>query len=145
MLLVIGICVSGVCFSPGLAQGGDYLTQPTRYETGLIGLTPGHIARVSVANHAMPDGLTVVFEILNANGDVVAESSSMRVNLNHSTTFDFAVPPGSVRAGRTEVRARVEVQGLTNPRYAPGFIPSLELFGRDSQTLMRVDTFQPSP
>jgi hypothetical protein len=34
---------------------------------------------------------------------------------------------------------------LTNPRYSPGFIPALEVLTQNSQTLLRVDVFQPAP
>ena len=145
VFVLVTILASWLVGSAARAQRNDYLTVPTRYETGMFSVGNGQTARVSVANTAMQEGMIVAFEIIDRQGETIAESARTRVALNQTATFDFVNPPGETRGGRAEVRARVEVEGLTNPRYTPGFIPALEVIAQNSQTLQRVDTFQPSP
>jgi hypothetical protein len=144
VILLSGIGWLGATLWPGrtLAVAEEY--PGIRLETGLFGVARSQAVRVAVSNHAMAEGLVVKFWFLDVTGAVVMESDAQEVALNHTGTFDYTPRPG--RSTRTDLRLRLEVRGATDPRYVPGFTPTLEVFNPTTgRTVTHISAFPSQP
>ena len=98
-------------------------------KTGMFTLTSRDAVRIFVANTGEEAGIIIVNSIFDSDGNLLHQSGPQRVPLGRAGFFEFTpdVPDG----GRMAVRAVVTIQGAGGGK-TPGFIPSFEVFDRET-------------
>lgn len=98
-------------------------------KTGMFTLTSRDAVRIFVANTGEEAGIIIINSIFDSEGNLLQQSGAQRVPLGRAGVFEFTpdVPDG----GRTAVRAVVTIQGAGGGK-TPGFIPSFEVFDRET-------------
>jgi prepilin-type processing-associated H-X9-DG protein len=140
MVLLIGL--SALATGQAVQQHSNYI----HLESLSWGLSQGQSARVSVANFVFLDGsvrlvpATVIIQLLDTEGEVIAQSGEMRVEPGKTRFWDVprqSLPAGEA-TGRLQVRARLLIlrQERTPP---PPVQPVIEVF--DSGTGRTVAIF----
>jgi prepilin-type processing-associated H-X9-DG protein len=111
------------------------------------GLSSGQTARVSVANFVFLDGsvrsVPVRIQLLDMEGDVIAQSDEMRVEPGQTRFFDAPreLLPAGEPTGRLQLRARILIMA-ENARRLPPVAPSVEIFDSGTgRTVMIFDSF----
>jgi hypothetical protein len=97
--------------------------------TGMFTLTSRDAVRFYLANTGEEAGIIIINSIFDSDGNLLHRSGPQRVPLGRAGFFEYTpdVPDG----GRTAVRAVLTIEGAGGGK-TPGFIPSFEVFDRDT-------------
>lgn len=119
----------------GIAQTGQ---QDMEFLSHSFGVSQGRTVRINVtllrlANPQPPVGpLSARFQLLDTEGDVIAQSDVSRVAQGHTRFWDVPrefLPRSGEPGERLQVRARIVVTPLLDRR---SFLPTMEVFDSDT-------------
>lgn len=98
-------------------------------KTSMFTLTSRDALRIFVANTGEEAGIIVANSIFDSDGNLLHQSGPQRVPLGRAGFFEY--DPGLPDGARSAVRVVLTVEGAGGGK-TPGFIPSFEVFDRET-------------